>query len=79
MTKYLILKKSTVTGSTSPTSVPELWEAKVNIEAASPEGAIRKYLNETSGTGSGTFVAVPAKSFKPLTVAVEQVTKVTVS
>ena len=83
MTMYRVLQQQTPDGNTSTTASPStssnLWRvAGPDIEAASPEAAVRKHL-DGAAKGGGTFVAIPARSFKPLTVAVEQVTKVTVS
>ncbi len=49
------------------------WEKEGQADASSPTRAIR--LLET---GPGIFVAVPARSWKELTVKVEQTTKVTI-
>lgn len=49
------------------------WEKEGQAEASSPTRAIR-HLDP----GAGIFVAVPARSWKELTVKVEQTTKVTI-
>lgn len=49
------------------------WEKAGQAEASSPSRAIRLL-----DPGAGIFVAVPARSWKELTVKVETVSKVTV-
>lgn len=47
--------------------------AIANVEAASGTAAIRKHVDDPSREPiNGTFVAVPAKSFQPLKVRIEQ-------
>lgn len=64
MTNYTVLKYN-----------PEgsAWTEIGDEDATSPARAIRA-LGETPGL----YVAVPTRSFKPLTVKVEQTTKVTI-
>ena len=49
------------------------WNRLMNIEASSPGAAIGKYVADI-GKG-GTYVAIPARSWKPITVEVETVTR----
>jgi len=57
-TKYVVLKK-----------IEERWEEGVTTEAASARAAIRSAcLNEKEG---GEYVAVPLRSWHPLTAKVE--------
>ena len=57
-TKYVVLKK-----------IEERWEEGVTTEAASARAAIRAAcLNEKEG---GEYVAVPLRSWRPLTATVE--------
>ena len=88
MTKYRVLRKPlpvVVVGSTSPTSPStsanaasrETWEFVVEVEASSHDGAIRKAVEALES--GGEFVAVPARSFKTVSVAVEQKLAVTLS
>jgi len=82
VTKYRVLRKPLPAVGLSPsTSVAaaerEVWEVVSEVEASSHDGAIRKAV-EAIGSG-GTFVAVPVRSFKPVTVAVEQKMALTLS
>lgn len=49
------------------------WEYYSNNESSSPARAIRQCEPE-----AGKYVAVPARSWQPLTVKVEQTTKITI-
>lgn len=46
-----------------------------SVNASSAEQAVRKHA---STAGAGTYVAIPAKTFKPVTVQVETVQRVTI-
>lgn len=77
---YVILKR--VPGS-SPNS-PQTWEFISNVSATSTEQAVRRAA-EAPGTsflipdGPTTLVAIPVRSFNPLTLTVKTETTVTVS
>jgi hypothetical protein len=47
-----------------------------NVEAASADAAIRAYFDRNTGATGGTFLAIPARSWKPVTVKVETQTVV---
>lgn len=47
-----------------------------NIQAASADAAIRAYFDQNNGATGGTFVAIPSRSWKPITVKVETQTVV---
>lgn len=64
MTRYIVLR-------ILPPEETVEWHALVS--ARSPDAAIRQTAEE-----SGTYVAVPARSWKPQVVEVEQVARVTV-
>lgn len=46
------------------------------IEAHSADGAIRKYAEKKLTAANGSYVAVPARSWKPVMVAVETQTRI---
>ncbi len=51
------------------------WKQRGSVVARSVEQAIRKHVAEKAPAG-GEFVAIPARSFAPVTVAVEQTTRI---
>ncbi len=51
------------------------WKARGNVVARSVEQAIRKHVADKAQDG-GEFVAIPARSFAPVTVTVEQTTRI---
>jgi len=61
MTKYDVFRKNDET---------EEWRFVSSADAASSEGAIRSVLSNGAAQ-SGTFVATPSRSWKPVTVAAE--------
>lgn len=63
MTKYMILKWDE----------EGFWHVLIEAEASSPRRAL-----VAAKVGEGEYVAVPARSWKPLTVSVEQTTKITI-
>lgn len=69
MTDYVILRLI----EESEGAIGEWQQYAGLIEASSPARALR-----IANHGTGTFVAVPKRSWKPLTVKTEQVTKVTI-
>ncbi len=65
-TEYTLLKYNTETNS---------WDRiQGGVVASSPRRAVRDHRDLTEGE----YVAVPSRSWKPLTVSVEQTTKVTI-
>lgn len=74
MTRYLVLRR---TGSHEDAN----WAPMNSVEARSHAEAIRKAVapKEEQPAATGEFVAVPARSWKPVTVKVETQTKVTFS
>lgn len=70
MTSYVILKQDPETGSGSR------WIEWGTEEASSSARAIKAVADDAGG---GVYIAVPARSWRPLTVKVEQKTSVTVT
>lgn len=76
-TTYIVLKGPVkAPANTATTSGPNGWTRVGEVEATSAEAAIRTHAENisTDGTtldGSGTYVAIPARSWKPTTVTVE--------
>jgi hypothetical protein len=64
MTNYTVLKYNAEGAA---------WSELVDVDASSPSGAIRQASVE-----QGLYVAVPTRSWKPLAVKVETVTKTTI-
>lgn len=50
------------------------WTDLVTIQASSSDDAVRRAVVKTANA-TGTYVAVPARSWKPVTVTVETSTK----
>lgn len=77
---YVVLKRNP---GESP-SAPQTWEFVVNISATSAEQAVRRAA-EQPGTsflnpdGPTTLVAVPARSFNPVTLTVKVETSIVLS
>ncbi len=73
MTDYLILRKTT--GIVNDQAVlPHTWVLdNVIVKASSARRALT-----AAGVKEGEYVAVPARNWKPLTVKVEQTTKITI-
>ena len=70
---YVVLRKQK---PASPSS-PQAWEFVQNVEATSNEQAIRKTVEtETRTDEAVTFVAVPARSFVPVSVSVKTTTQI---
>lgn len=61
MTRYTILRSDG----------PATWAVIDHVDASSSEAAIRKCAS-VEGTSDSTYVAVPARSFQPVQVAVKQ-------
>ena len=69
MTDYLILRRTQQENGTTNT-----WTLdNVIVKASSARRALT-----AAGVKEGVYVAIPARSWKPLTVSTEQVTKVTI-
>jgi hypothetical protein len=73
MTEYVVFRKG---------SEDELWAESARYQARSSASAIRQHLEgapsvdgKASGREAGVFVAVPARSWKPVTVKVETKTQ----
>jgi len=64
VTEYLLLEKTK----------DDAWTVAGKKEAASARAAIRAALAGENGT-AGTFVAIPARSWQPVTVKVETALK----
>jgi len=70
---YVVLRKQ----KPSSPSAPQAWEFVQNVEATSNEQAIRKTVETESRTDEAvTFVAVPARSFAPVSVSVKTTTQI---
>ena len=73
---YVVLRKQ----KPSSPSAPQAWEFVQNVEATSNEQAIRKTVETESRTDEAvTFVAVPARSFAPVSVSVKHTTQIILS
>jgi hypothetical protein len=70
VTSYLVLRRDKLVKDGSPTGD---WREFDFVNAASADAAIRAVAE---AKGAGEFVAVPARSWKPRTVTVEQKTAV---
>ena len=77
---YVVLKRNT----TSSPNAPQTWEFVANIGATSAEQAVRRAA-ETPGTsflnpdGPTTLVAVPSRSWNPVTLTVKVETTIVLS
>ena len=76
-TSYVVLKKirSTATGASASSAGPQgtVWEELPSVvEASSAAAAVRASVGEAEGV----YVAVPARSWQPVTVKVERKTVV---
>ena len=73
---YVVLRKQK---QMNP-SQTQAWEFVQNVEATSNEQAIRKTVETESRTDEAvTFVAVPARSFVPVSVSVKTTTQIILS
>ncbi len=70
MTKYIVLRAHTA----PDVAQEDVWEPVGSVLASSPRRAISAQV----AGDEGRYVAVPARSWRPLTVTVEQTTKVTI-
>lgn len=78
MTEYVVLQKRT--SNTSTTTNPPAdygWAECGTINASGAEAAVRAHVEKAKSEG-GTFVAIPVRSFSPVTVKIEKVSKVKV-
>jgi hypothetical protein len=78
-TSYIVLRRFKIPApTTSSSAVPhratEQWDRVTEVEARSAEHAIRLYAESAAAEASGTFVAVPMRSWKPVTVKAETTT-----
>jgi len=82
-TSYHVLKQTNASGAT-----PTFQLVGLDLTAASGEAAVRAYAERAAKAGNdeqqatselaqGTYVAVPARSWKPVKVAVETKTSIT--
>lgn len=55
------------------------WEEREAFEARSSTDAVRSYVNRNGVTKGGVFYAVPMRSWKPITVAIETQTRMKLS
>jgi hypothetical protein len=72
MTKYLVLRQAPATAGDPPSAS---WTNVAEVEASGPTSAIKQVAAEAS-TAKGTYVAVPARSWKPVTVQAVQTTTI---
>jgi hypothetical protein len=69
-TTYIVLRQHNANGTETRDKMP--WEIVGHSETSTPNSAIREVTsNLTEGGGWGMFVAVPARSWKPVTVTTE--------
>lgn len=68
LTEYVILSSYTLEGDHARAGVEGWEEAAVTVQARSAEDALRRHGQH------GTFVAIPARSWKPVTVTAKQTT-----
>lgn len=78
-TAYIVLRRTRVAitrDNAAPSNVNEQWEHVAKVLASSAEGAIRKAAERANDSALPTpvLVAIPARSWKPLTVTAEQTT-----
>lgn len=76
-TAYLILQKST--DPATATAGEARWKECGTVHAASSEAAVRAHMNTRTAKSNDTasvYVAVPARSWRPITVTVETTTTV---
>ena len=66
MTNYKVLQKHEA----------GVWSERADIEAASADAAVRAYVKDHQPEMATTYVAVPVRSFDPITVATETQTRV---
>lgn len=76
MTSYVIFSAIQKNGAGTGGDDRNLYACELGvIEASSAEQAVRKHAEKA---GTGTYIALPAKQFKPLPVQVETVQRVKV-
>ncbi len=80
MTRYVILRRD----DSDPELLPPWIQMDRQVDASSASRAISAFLTDeeeatyAENSGETDYVAVPVRSFVPLTVKVEQTTKVTI-
>ena len=72
MALYLILRELVNDGEVGS------WQERVTVDARSARAAVQTHL-EAEKTKEGRYVAVPARSFKPLEATVETQTKLSLT
>jgi hypothetical protein len=78
--EYVVLRLVKPEASITSTPSPETWERVGSFKAASSEQARRQASRQGDGYDEkGTYVAVPARSWRPLRPKVTTVTRVTFS
>jgi CRISPR/Cas system CMR subunit Cmr4 (Cas7 group RAMP superfamily) len=65
-TTYIVLRKCNIPVDPETEDYDDVWDVLQTVEAASAESAIKKVA-----VVDGTLVAVPARSWKPVTVTTE--------
>ncbi len=71
MTQYVILREN-------PGSDPDAWHKVEGVFTASSAKRALTVANEQAGLKPGKYIAVPARSWRPLPVKVENTVKVTI-
>ena len=66
-TSYAVLRATGVNSSDGPGDRVRAWETIAEVEAANAQDAIR----QAAKGAEGVYVAVPARSWQPVTVKVE--------
>lgn len=82
-TEYVVLRRIRAEfnqKNSSPTNLREQWEKVATVSARSAEGANRKAASKSppldaNPSGTPVLVAIPARSWKPVTVTAEVQTK----
>ena len=78
MTEYVILvKRTSNTDTTANPSGDHGWAERGKQTGSSAEAAVRAYVEKANLEG-GTFVAIPARSFTPITIEIEKVRRIKV-
>lgn len=75
-TEYIILRGIPTDGDAPSADQPYDWRVIGTAEGATPQAAIKAATNgKPAAERTGTFVAVPARSWKPMSRRVESVEK----
>lgn len=75
-TDYMILTKSEPDAEGKESN---LWEVSAKVTARSAKAAIRSWIDQGPDEPKGTYVAVPARSWQPVTVSTETQKKIKLS